>query len=42
MLFSPGGEWIVFNSPRNGNTDLFIMRIDGSDVQQITDDPELD
>lgn len=40
--FSPDGEWIVFNSQRNGNADLFIMRIDGSDVQQITDDPEPD
>ncbi len=40
--FSPDGAWIVFNSQRSGNADLFIMRLDGSEVQQITTDPEPD
>ena len=40
--FSPDGEWIVFNSQRTGNADLFIMRRDGSDVRQLTEDPDPD
>ena len=42
-VYSPDGEWIVFNSLRNnGQADLYIMRPDGSDLQQITDNPEPD
>lgn len=41
--FSPDGQWIAFNSLRNNDqADLFIMRADGSDVRQITTDPEPD
>jgi TolB protein len=40
--FSPDGNWIVFNSQRAGNADIFIMRADGSDVRQLTTDPEPD
>lgn len=41
--YSPDGQWIAFNSLRNGDqADLFIMRPDGSDVRQITDNPEPD
>ncbi|NWG34204.1 MAG: PD40 domain-containing protein [Chloroflexi bacterium] len=41
--FSPDGQWIAFNSLRNGDqADLFIMRADGSAVRQITDNPEPD
>lgn len=42
-VYSPDGEWIVFNSLRNNDqADLYLMRADGSDLQQITDNPEPD
>lgn len=41
--FSPDGQWIAFNSLRNNNqADIFIMRPDGTDVRQVTTDPEPD
>ncbi len=41
--FSPDGQWIAFNSLRNNNqADIFIMRPDGSDLRQATDNPEPD
>ena len=42
-VYSPDGQWIVFNSLRNNDqADLFLMRPDGTDLQQITDNPEPD
>ena len=42
-VYSPDGEWIVYNSLRNNDqADLYLMRPDGSEVQQITDHPEPD
>ncbi len=42
-VFSPDGQWIAFNSLRNNDqADIFIMRPDGSDVRQVTTDPEPD
>ncbi|RPI91993.1 MAG: hypothetical protein EHM40_14240 [Chloroflexi bacterium] len=41
--FSPDGQWIAFNSLRNNDqADIFIMRPDGSDVRQVTNNPEPD
>lgn len=41
--YSPDGQFIVFNSLRNNEqADLFIMRADGSEIRQLTDNPEPD
>lgn len=41
--YSPDGDYIVFNSLRNDEqADLYMMRADGSDLKQITDNPEPD
>lgn len=34
---SPGDEWIAFASDRDGDFDIYRMRFDGSDVQNLTD-----
>lgn len=36
--YTPDGLWIWFNSDRSGVMDLWRMRADGSDLQQMTDD----
>lgn len=41
--YSPDGAWIAFNSLRNNDqADLFVMRADGSDLRQVTNNPEPD
>lgn len=41
--YSPDGQWIAFNSLRNNDqADIFIMRADGSGLQQVTDNAEPD
>jgi len=41
--YSPDGQYIVFNSLRNNDqADLFIMHADGTEVRQLTDNPEPD
>lgn len=37
--FSPDGNQVAFISDRNGAYNLWIMNIDGSDLQQITKEP---
>ena len=40
--FSPDGEWLYFNSERGsdvpGHAQLFRMRLDGSGIEQLTQD----
>ncbi|WP_417249112.1 TolB family protein [Celeribacter sp.] len=37
--YTPDGQWIWFNSERGGpSSDLWRVRVDGSDAQQMTDD----
>jgi len=41
--YSPDGRYIVFNSMRNDDqADLYIMRADGTNQQQLTNNPEPD
>jgi hypothetical protein len=41
--YSPDGFWLVFTSnPQGENHDIFIMRANGTDLQQITEDEALD
>jgi serine/threonine protein kinase len=41
--YSPDGKYIVFNSLRNeGQADLYVMRADGTNQTQLTNDPEPD
>ena len=35
--FSPDGKWIVFGSRRDGDSDLYVMKADGSNVVRLTD-----
>jgi Tol biopolymer transport system component len=36
--YSPDGDWIWFNSSRGGTMQLWRVRPDGSDMEQMTDD----
>jgi len=40
--WSPDGEWIAFSAREVGaeNPDLYLVRPDGSDVQQVTYTPD--
>ncbi len=41
--FSPDGEWIVFTSERNGNADLFALKLEGNKkVIQLTKSKAMD
>ncbi len=34
--FSPDGQWIVYASGADGDNEIFVMRLDGSEVYQLT------
>ncbi len=40
--WSPDGQFIAFSSMRDGDWDIYVMRADGSEVIQLTDDPAAD
>lgn len=40
--WSPDGSQIVFRRRTDGNSDIFVMNADGSDVRQLTNDPAFD
>jgi Tol biopolymer transport system component len=40
--FSFDGEWVVFTSERNGSADIFRVRVDGSELERLTDSPAFD
>jgi len=35
-MFSADGQWLVFDGDNGGNTDLFVMKADGSHLRRIT------
>ena len=37
-----GGEWIAFTSMRDGNPEIYKMRLDGSEATRLTDNPAVD
>jgi Tol biopolymer transport system component len=37
--WSPDGQWILFAATPRGNTDLFVIRADGTDLRQLTFGP---
>ena len=37
--WSPDGKWIVFDSTRDGNYEIYIMRADGSGQKRLTQNP---
>ncbi|HEX6305341.1 MAG TPA: CHAT domain-containing protein [Anaerolineales bacterium] len=41
--YSPDGNWLVYEGwPQGGNHDIWIMTSNGTDLQQVTDDPVAD
>jgi Tol biopolymer transport system component len=38
--WSPDGEWIAFQSNRSGKWQVYRMRVDGTDLLQLTFDGE--
>ena len=40
--WSPDGERLVFDSTRDGNTELYVVNADGSNPVRLTDDPAED
>jgi Tol biopolymer transport system component len=37
--WSPDGEWIVFSGRASKSVDLYIVRVDGTNLHQVTDTP---
>jgi Tol biopolymer transport system component len=37
-VYSPDGSRILFDSTRDGNTEIYVMRADGSEQRRLTDD----
>src|SRR5262245_13016654 len=40
--FSNDGEWVVFTSERHGSADIFRIRVNGMNLERLTDDPAFD
>jgi len=39
-LFSPDGEWIAFLSDRGNKTQIYVMRVQGGEARQMTNEEE--
>ena len=40
--FSHDGQWVVFTSDRSGSADIFRVRVDGRDLERLTDSRAFD
>jgi len=40
--FTPDGRKIAFSSDRDGNPEIYMMNIDGTDLVNLTNDPGAD
>jgi len=38
VRLSPDGQWLAFDSDRSGNMDIYKMKVDGTGLQQLTND----
>ncbi len=41
-VWSPDGTWIAFSSDRDGDSEIYVMRADGTDLRQLTDNTSID
>ena len=41
-MFSPDGTRLAFTSNRDGNPELYIMNVDGSNIRRLTNHPAID
>jgi Tol biopolymer transport system component len=39
VRLSPDGQWLAFDSDRSGNMDIYKMKVDGTGLQQLTNNP---
>ena len=39
---SPDGLWVVFASDRDGNREIYVIRIDGTSLRRLTNHPAMD
>lgn len=37
--FSPDGRQVIFNSDRDGNSEIYLVNVDGSGLRRLTNDP---
>jgi Tol biopolymer transport system component len=42
LALSPDGQWLAFDSDRNGNQDIYRLPLAGGEVEQLTRSPEPD
>ena len=41
-IYSPDGTRIAFASTRHGNSEIYVMNVDGSNVRRLTNNPAID